>query len=39
MKKHNFKRLTKREKQILLWTILGGIGLVIFAFIIVKGGL
>lgn len=37
MKKHEFKKLTKREKQILLWTILGGIGLIVFA-LIVKGG-
>lgn len=37
MKKHEFKKLTKREKQILIWTILGGIGLIIFA-LIVKGG-
>lgn len=38
MKKHDFKKLTKREKQILFWTVLGGIGLVMFAFMIVKGG-
>ena len=37
MKKHEFKKLTKREKQILIWTILGGIGLIIFA-LTVKGG-
>jgi hypothetical protein len=37
MKKHEFKKLTKREKQILIWTILGGIGLIVFA-LIVKGG-
>jgi hypothetical protein len=37
MKKHEFKKLTKREKQILIWTILGGVGLIIFA-LIVKGG-
>lgn len=37
MKKHEFKKLTKREKQILIWTILGGIGLIVFA-LVVKGG-
>ena len=37
MKKHEFKKLTKREKQIIIWTILGGIGLIVFA-LIVKGG-
>lgn len=37
MKDTKFKKLTKREKQILLWTVIGAIGLILFAVIVIKG--
>lgn len=37
--KKKFKKLEKRELQILFWTVLGIVGLIIFGVLLIKGGL